>query len=148
MKTTDKTLIAIMKKNKEAIENGWELYIIFKGIINLKDFLKEWRSLDEREKLECYINIEDDEDWDDSVYNARNNPRIIGEHGDTLEEVCQEEIERYIDECVNIKDDLVKSLLTCYVDWQKYAHRWALDNHIGETIDPETGLTVYYYEYY
>ena len=149
MKTNDETLAAILKKNKEAYENGWKNAIVFNGIFDLKDFIKEWRELDTREKLEAYISIEDGGEWDDAVYKAKNEPRIIGEPGDTIEELCQSEFAAEFEMAVEKTGiPLLEFAVTSCIDWEHLSNEWMLEASISETTDPETGWPVYYYDNY
>ena len=149
MKTNDKTLAAILEDSKIYYGNGATSDRFFDGIFDLKEFLKEWRTLNEREKLECYIYItEDGEHWDDAIELAKNQPRIIGEPGDTLEELCisefSEDFERTIE---NVGNPMLEFAVTCCLDWTHLANEWRLEAPIGEAVDPVTKLHVYYYEY-
>lgn len=149
MKKTDKILAAIMEDSKIYYGNGATSDRFFDGIIDLKNFLKEWRELDDREKLEAYLYLEDGYGWDEAIENSRNNPRIIGEPGDTIEELCQEmfalDFKRTIE---NVGNPMLEIAVTCCLDWTHLANEWMLEADITEGTDPETGLKVYYYYEY
>lgn len=149
MKTNDKTLAAILEDSKIYYGNGATSDRFFDGLIDLKNFIKEWRELNSREKLEAYLYLtQDNEPWDNAIELAKTQSRIIGEPGDTIEELCQEvfyeDFETTIEKTGN---SMLEFAVTCCLDWTHLANEWMLEAPIREGTDPETGWPVYYYEY-